>query len=112
MTDVAKLLRAARAKIERPECRCKGAYARDRLGNAVDADSPPAIAWCPIGALLWADRDNPNDDIYRAARTALVKALPVRPRYCSITAYNDARRTTHRKVLRWVDRAIAAAESA
>ena len=51
MTEVSNTLRAARKLIEKPENWCKGSFARDPSGTAVDLASRNACAWCVWGAV-------------------------------------------------------------
>jgi hypothetical protein len=97
------ILRAARAKIERPECWTKGTPARNKSGRRVLPSSRSATCWCSLGALgavalAWS-----------RAEHFLVDAIP-HPYVSSIITYNDAGSTTHADILALFTRAIAAAE--
>ena len=104
MTTTLEILRAARAKIERPECWTKGELARDAAGNSVTPDSAEAVCWCPVGAihastLIGHERF--------CARHVIVNAIDS----LNIGGWNDAPERTHAEVLAAFDAAIAAEAS-
>ena len=103
MTTIADVLRAARAKIERPEAWMKGNFARDKRKLATDSNALNAVCWDSAGA-VYATPFNINMHIL--AILLLRKTLGV----SSITAWNDASKRTHAEVLAAFDRAILAAE--
>jgi hypothetical protein len=103
MVEVVEVLRAARAKIEKPECWIRYELARDYSGNWVGVCSPEARCFCIIGALASTSSD------YEAARLALLDVLP--SGFCGAVDFNDAQETTHADVLALFDRAIASAEA-
>jgi hypothetical protein len=108
--STAELLKAARAKIEKPENWTKGTNARDANGNPTAAYSPAAVCFCAIGAIhsITMPRTLPNLD----ARTAMVRALMHFHPNCFVSDFNDAPTTTHANVLALFDEAIANEEAA
>jgi hypothetical protein len=105
MATTVELLRAARAKIERPGCWTKGAEARSVMRRPVKPTSPSAVSWCPIGALRLVAGDNQDgfDECLDLIYTANGISHVIRA--------NDEKKTTHGAVVLWFDKAIAAAES-
>jgi hypothetical protein len=96
--NTVEILKAARAKIEKEENWCQGAYARDADDNDVDDKSPRACRWCAWGALNVIENVMFSDVGYNA----LVE-------YCSgqgVGGFNDTH--THAEVLALFDKAIAA----
>lgn len=47
----AEILRAAKAKIEKPENWCQHNYAQTKQGRPIGANEANACRWCAIGAL-------------------------------------------------------------
>lgn len=96
MTTV-EILKAARAKIAKPENWCKGLAIK---GNAR----------CAMGALLAVcDSQNGRMNSYESEIPLLLKRfVPVR--YGQVAAFNDAPETTHAKILALFDMAIAGEE--
>lgn len=110
----AEVLRAARAKIERPSCWCQNAFALGPFGESVDDPTDEAaVMWCAMGALLAADGRGIGDE--PPALIYLERACP-RVAFATdddpIAEWNDDVDTTHADVLALFDRAIAAAERA
>ena len=97
------ILKAARAKIERPECWTQDVFARDTKGDRVHALSPNAVCWCSIGACVAVASANPPNDLsYRIALDALAGVTGV----AEISDFNDTH--THAEVLAAFDKAIEA----
>jgi hypothetical protein len=104
MMDTATILRAARAKIERPECWTTGFFARDQYGHPVAAIGRTAAKWCAIGVV----RAVGDGTVYVSRITDLLsEQLP--EGFTSLTEFNDSF-ATHADILALFDRAIAAAE--
>ena len=109
-TDTATILRAARAKIDRPECWTKDIFAKSRHGALIqmtqDSRLLTARKYCAEAA-VWAVT---GDDI-NLAKVALEKLRQcLRGGWAIIYDYNDSTETTHADILALYDRAIAAAE--
>ena len=52
---VRRLLMDAKALISKPECWCKGTFAKSAKGYPVPIDSPKACRFCAYGAVLRAE---------------------------------------------------------
>ena len=101
MAEVVEVLRAARAKIERPECWTKRALARDALGHPIRPEQDEAFCYCTLGAICSVNG-------YQAdAIDFLRDFVPGKKR--SLGDFNDDPRTTHADILALFDRAIAKA---
>ena len=76
-SPVLRLLREAKALLQKGSCR--GSFALDRTGRAVDELSPLACSWCLLGAIYAAgyreDSCYPLGTMYQAM-TLLVDELP------------------------------------
>ena len=108
-TEIAALLRKARAKIEQPECWTKGANARDKQGRRIDSEkSPKAACWCANGAIFWAAPD--KREAHQLLRILQLHASVTTLLY--VHSFNDDPTTTHADILALFDRAIAAQEAA
>lgn len=95
-----EILKAARAKIERPECWTQDVFARDRSGDCVHVLSPNAVCWCSVGAckaVVVADFN-----YFCAALDALADAMGTP----EVADFNDTH--THAEVLGAFDKAIEA----
>jgi hypothetical protein len=99
------LLRAARAKIERPECWTTKYYAHDATGGECEASAREAVCWCALGAVKSVTTHGCFHTLWELLRAQLPHGS------VSISTYNDAPSTTHADILLLFDRAIAAAES-
>jgi len=100
-----EVIRAARAKIERPECWLGGhpsPSAEDENGIGVSPDSGQACRWCAFGALESLVRYSGEYEAWKAV-TAQVDGM--------LTVWNDTPGRTHWEVLAAFDRAIASLES-
>jgi hypothetical protein len=95
--ETTALLIRARSYIARGWCR--GAMAKNPVGNVVDPTDAHASAWCAWGALTVAG----ISDIHGIAANLLATAIG---RYYSISRFNDAQETVE-PVLAAFDRAIA-----
>lgn len=94
-------LKAARARIERPENWTKLFLARSKSGLAVSADSSDAVAWCLVGACVaGGDRTIAEEAIGRLYRAANLTS--------KLGVWNDSH--PHAEVLALLDKAIAQAE--
>lgn len=106
MMTPAEALRAAKAKIQKPDRWCRGAYARDGDGDAVDSRSRPAVSFCAIGATRAVrDEDGVEDTIQYLGKAAWIVG-----NHINIPHFNDAPTTKHRHILGLFDWAIALAE--
>lgn len=104
--DTVEILKAARAKIAKPENWRKGGYAADAHGRTCSFDDPEAVCFCAEGALFSAVRDDSRlNNAYELVRAALPTKVTFLP------AFNDAETTAHADILALFDRAIAAAEA-
>lgn len=104
----AEVLRAARAKIERPECWIKGDYAVSSSFIEVEPTDNNAICFCSKGALM-AVVDEESLEAMQA-EFFLERAIPDTGQREGVISYNDRMDTTHANVLALFDRAIALAE--
>lgn len=87
----------------------KGAWARDKRGNAVDSDSPNACSWCLLGAIILAE-ETVRLGAYPAARLNLALTDIVKRDdtvQWGITGYNDREDVTLPDVLSSLDQALA-----
>jgi hypothetical protein len=105
MSGVADVLKAARARIEKPEHWTQGAFARNALGRNVHPTHPSACCFCVEGAVRYADMRLPGSQ-RGAARTQLDTTAYEISGNCYAAAFNDAPSTTHADVLALFDRAI------
>jgi hypothetical protein len=94
------LLIRARGFIERGWCR--GAMARNEVGNEVEPTSEQAVAWCAGGALIAAGSPNDGLSYRRAEFCRLEDAID-----CSWVAVFNDRQESVGSVLAAFDRAIA-----
>jgi hypothetical protein len=107
---VEEVLTAARAKLAKPGSWTQGYYALDADGEMTWPTDPSACRFCARGAVMAvAEADNPESPRVKAALGLLKKHAPKRG---CITQSNDSSKMTHARVLRWFDRAIAAAKAA
>jgi hypothetical protein len=91
-----EILKAARAKIEKPECWTQDFYARSASGKKVVARSPAAVCWCSYGAL---------QSVMKAKLLPIeIVLLLERPMHGCIADFNDTH--THAEVLAAFDAAI------
>ena len=93
---------AAKAVITDEDRWTQGFLARDRLKNKVAPESPCAIQWCAVGALLHASRN--VEFIYPPARRLLESAAREVSDHFSIVDLNDE--GSHEDVMRAYDVAI------
>lgn len=99
--NAADILRAARKRIERPECWTQFFPARNELGLQVSPWQSEAARWCAWGAI---EAERPADT---NAETFLTQAMEAMGTH-GIGEFNDTH--THAEVLAAFDKAIAAAE--
>lgn len=97
-----EILRAARAKIEKPENWCQRFPAKNEYGNPTHPGSSQADSWCAFGAIHFVGGWWPEA---KEARKELDKQAPFG---CAV-AFNDTR--THAEVLGLFDKAIGELES-
>lgn len=102
------LLKRARALIEDPKHWTQGAYARNKSGKPVDADSPAAERFCALGAL---------DRVGAGGRAEVFLYKATRGNQHGVSWVNDgylpgvsSRLAAHNAVLRIYDRAIEIAK--
>ena len=93
-----EVLKAARAKIEKPENWCRGKL-KEYAG-----DTGPACKWCASGAVYDIC---PAGRAYWDSLDALANLVVDR----SVSRFNDNPHTTHSDILALFDKAIAAEES-
>ena len=99
MNEVLQVFDVAVARIRRGHC--KGAYARDASGNAVDSDHPLAVCWCLLGAI--GEDVRPTINTGRAAYAAVRRLTDVR----GSTGFNDDPATTSADVIALLERAAS-----
>ena len=96
------ILKAARAKIAKPENWTQRAYQRDKNGNSLSVwDAQAATCWCARGAIWSIDPKGRLTDAFKA----LELSVPDQ----TVTVFNDTH--THAEVLAAFDSAIAAEEA-
>lgn len=106
----AEILKAARAKIEKPENWCQGEWGIDVHGRPVvmsEAGKKDACAWCSEGALMAVLPDMSSDE-YTECFFALRDAAREIGGWISIVSAND--HMSHPEVLQMFDLAIEKAE--
>jgi hypothetical protein len=104
-TEVARVLREARALIDKPEKWCQEVDALTADGDECDARRPEAKCRCISGAIA-AVSDPKSSAPTDAAWSLLWNAVDGNP-----VDWNDAKGRTHADILAAMDRAIASAES-
>ncbi len=87
-----------RDRLEDPESWCKGAMARDRVGDLVAIRSPAACSWSMEAALRIA-AGGVDELLYGAANV-------LDHRCGSLHHFNDSPATDHEKVLQFLDESI------
>lgn len=105
----ADVLRAAKAKIAKPEHWAVGAVAKDMLGRRVHPSDPSAYAWDLVGAVIAVGAPTwPTEYALRSLEDA------VRAQYASLTGplsvFNDSPKRKHRDVGFIINYAIALEE--
>lgn len=100
------ILKAARAKIEKPENWTQGVFARNAHGLLTGPHFSDAACWCALGAVKAALPDHYTG--YSKMRELLSAACPPGG---DIVDFNDDLSTTHADILAMFDRAIAAEEA-
>lgn len=100
---LSETLKAARAKIEKPENWARETFARDCNNRSIEPSDPAAVCFCSIGAIKAVC---PGQVGYYPARTALAYVTGG-----DVIMFNDGYHTTHADVLAAFDRAIAQAEA-
>lgn len=100
--NVAQILSAARALIQKPEHWTQHTFARDVSGEPVPAQSSAAFCWCTVGAIAKVTQGFLEA---KAARDFLKKFTHVK-----LDRFNDS--MTHKGVLDAFDRAIQEASEA
>jgi hypothetical protein len=106
MSDVVKILEAARKVIETPEKWTKGFFAQTSEGVNCYTDSPHAVCFCASGAVQKAWLEN-GAGVYEAR--AILSSI-VSNYKGGIPEFNDALETTHADVLEVFDTAIEVAK--
>ncbi len=101
-----ELLKAARARIERPEAWTQGSWARDADGHRCAENAPGAVRWCSLGAI-----QGPRQ-VVGDAEAALKDTLVDRGSSVAVSTFNDDPTRTHAEVLDLFDRTIARLEAA
>lgn len=104
MTDVAEVLRKARAKITPEGAWTQEYLARDAANCPVSEVDPSAVCWCAFGVIGAVS----SMDTWMAAIGIFGRAIGER----AIGYWNDAPERTHAEVLAAFDKAIAASEGA
>lgn len=100
------ILTKIRTLFRDPSHHTKGVYARDKAGNSVAATDPRAVCWCVMGGIRHIC---PSFDD-RQSRVKAIDLLTKAAGMDSVARYNDDPRTTHEKLLAWIDKAIALAK--
>lgn len=102
------ILTKIRTLFRDPSHHTKGVYARDKAGNSVAATDPRAVCWCVMGGIRHIC---PSFDDLQSREKAM-KLLAEAAGGGSVARYNDDPRTTHEKLLAWIDKAIALTKKA
>jgi hypothetical protein len=106
---VIELLEAALARIERGWC--QDLSAKDEDGQNPCDTHKPAVSFCAIGAICYAERNSDIGRIDAAMRYLLRGINPVNPRGFAIPTWNDYRYRTKDDVVRAYRRAIKIAKT-
>lgn len=105
MTNALALLKAVRARLDRPEAWCQGADARDRRGRGVSVYAARAVAWSVRGA-AWVETDpmspSPTPVLSAALGFASIPAMII---------WNDAPDRTHADIIARLDESIEKQEA-
>lgn len=113
--DTAALLRAAKAKIDKPEAWIKARmsmYRRSDGSLRYVNEFCAANCFCALGAISEVSA-GVDDPIWQAAITHLNSAVKARPEpYEKIIGFNDAPETNHAMIMNVFDAAIKMAEAA
>lgn len=104
MTNIAQVLRDARALIDTPDKWAKGWCARLANGKATYAADSDAHSFCAVGSLLRVPPHNQQKTL-----EWLNGFVP--SRFHRISLFNDHPKTTHADIMALFDRAIAVAEA-
>ena len=107
MAEPAEILRAARAKIERPDAWIQRTGARDIDGLGVGPFDPAAVRFSADAAIEVAARN--SSGLHRGDALAFFRRA-IAPEIRWIPTWNDAPGRTHPEVLAAFDRAIEIAE--
>jgi hypothetical protein len=96
------LLKKARKLLAKPESWCKGEFAKTRVKEACAPSDYRATSWCLSGAIFNAQKSLEcfSTEAYDVCQQELSK--PFR----NVVTFNDHPTTTHRKILRFLDRVI------
>lgn len=100
-------LESGKAKIRQGWC--KGTYARDDRGTAIDLHSPYAVAFCMKGA-IGLDPDAELQLMNAANLVEFASTSSLASVYENVAGFNDDPQTEHRHVLGLFDWAIALRE--
>jgi hypothetical protein len=103
-----EILKAARARIEKPENWTTRKYARTAEGFQTDPLSPTAVCWCMLDALRYVANVTSDQALILLDAKAALRREINRP--LDIHEFNDARE--HPQVLALFDAAIEAQEDA
>jgi hypothetical protein len=109
MQDVSTVLQEAQALVRKGWCR--GAMARDSVGDAVPYLSDEAVAFCVVGALekvlLGVDKDSSpgQPSLYMRLRSQAVRAL-TSVTGLSPAAFNDTHGRTQKEILQLFSQAL------
>jgi hypothetical protein len=97
--NILRILREARAKVERPEAWAQRARARDRDGAVVSPLGSQPVSCCVLGAI---DAVDPRSGVREKAGAALLAQI----QSGDLASWNDWSRRKHDDVLALFDRAI------
>lgn len=99
----ANALKAVKEKINTPEKWTKGMYARDIYGNDAGLSGRDAVCWCLSGAIMAC---YPPSSILRNPVEKAIIAAAAKKGYMSSYLFNDAKKTTHEDVMKFLDELI------
>lgn len=100
MTNALPLLKAVRARLDRPEALCKGAFARNARGSGVSANDKDAVAWDLAGAVYAERGKRASGDV-----ETLATALRFKDAF-AMSRWQDDPTTTHADIIARLDEAI------
>lgn len=110
-----EILIEIKSLIDTPEKWTKGAFARNKNYEVVQASSKDACCFCLAGAFRMACRANVAPIAGKRAYDTIIKKIEQKgrrarrdhDRYKTIFSFNDHTRTTHKDIMRFLDELIS-----
>jgi hypothetical protein len=100
------VLIATKALLHSPAQWTQEAFARNKNGEVISANSPDATCWCLLGAMDKVLRDNNARPAVAEAERIVRNVIRERTGNYWIDGFNDSEFTTHADVLALLDKAI------